>query len=332
MSDSSISPPSFEGLLTKQEAFSNIVKLAQGSDNTDSPRVDLLYLRFKENIPDDEGLAEILVHQVPNYAIPRRKLRELAERAAANPLDLSLHSKLIAEAKRAFIAYKEDKSDPGQNIIRYAEMGEVVAFCVASHFLEAGQVAAKMALKTNSEMPVFGLDGIHIRTEKDNTVTVFFLEAKMVGEAVSGGEQYSASAATFGKDRSHKLNEQRIARDLSNLDVLEDAARGPALEYFDPYGANQGKVRERFVGVIIYTEEGYEDRISPSDATPLDQHEKHFLELLKPQYPVFGEKLKKHLVAKGAEPGKCRAYYLAVPDIAKLKKLFAEAMTGDHIR
>lgn len=324
-------PPDFSALLTRQPDFSVCVKCAKQSLQTDSPRVDYLHLRFKESIADDAGLAEIIYHQVVNYAIPRKKMLELVERSKSNPMDFSLHSRILTEAKRAFIRY-DSKSTGAMANVRYAELGEVIGFCVASHFLEAGQVAAKMALKTNSEMPVFGLDGIHVRDEVDGSITVFFIEAKVVGDAESGAEQYAKSAGGFDQDRTHKLNEQRIARDMSNFDLFEGAIRASAIEYFNPYGQACENVRERFVGVIVYSEPLFANSIPVTDATPLDAHEKHFLNGFQTVFPSLAASLLKALKKNEAEPGRCRAFYLAVPDTAKLKQLFAQQMASEHIR
>ncbi len=323
------SMPDFTPLHTQQDDFQVVVKCAVESEGTHAPRVDLLFVRFREATPDDKGLAEVVYHQVVNYALPKRKVKELL--ASAKPGDFSAHSKLLSEARRAFIAYNSQNTDPRSNI-RYAEIGEVIAFCVASHFLNAGQVAAKMALKTNSEMPVFGLDGIHVKAESDANITVYFLEAKMVGDAESGASQYAKSAAGFAKDRAHELNEKRIARDLSNLDLLEAAARASAIEYFDPYGEKQTNVRERFVGIIIHSESAYSDKLPVNDATPLEAHQSHFSKRYSESYPKLSESLKKSLKSAGVEPGKCRTFFLAVPDTETLKQLFAKEMTGEHIR
>ncbi|XHR30867.1 MAG: DUF1837 domain-containing protein [Chthoniobacteraceae bacterium] len=335
--------PDFSLLLTPQEDFPNLVKCAVASKETQAPRIDLLFVRFNEDRPDEHGLAEVVYHQVVNYALPRRKIAELLSKCRPGAIDFSPHSKLLAEARRAFISYnsstidkepkekKTKRKKPPANT-RYAEIGEVVAFCVASHFLSAGQVAAKMALKTNSEMPVFGLDGIHVRSEPDGSVTVFFLEAKMVGDAKSGAKQYSKSAGGFDKDRAHKLNEQRIARDLSNLDILESAARESAIEYFDPYSEKQANLRERFVGVIIYSEPAYCEKLPITDATPLNAHEENFAKNYQATHPGLCKDLNAALSKAGAEPGRCRAFFLAVPNVDHLKQLFAKEMTGEHIR
>jgi hypothetical protein len=323
--------PDLQPLLTSQKEFGVIVKQAVESEPTHAPRVELLFVRFKEATPDENGLAEVVCNQVINYVIPKRKMMEVQKQADANPSDMSIWSKLVSEARRAFIAYKADSST-GEPQSRYSEVGEVIAFCIASHFLKAGQVAAKMALKTNSEMPVFGLDGIHVRVETDGTLTVFCFESKMVGDAKSGGEQYAKSAASFAKDRKHKLNEQRIARDLSNLDILEGAVRESALSYFDPYSEEQGNVRERFVGVIIYDEVAYTEKLAVTDATPIDAHQNNFVANFATLHGQFSQKLTAALKNKGVDVGTCRAFFLAVPSTLKLKELFSKEMSNEHIR
>lgn len=323
--------PDLKPLLTTQENFGVVIKQAVASEPSHTPRVDLLFLRFTEAVPDENGLAEVVCHQVINYAIPKRKMIDIQNQIKANPSDMSILSKLVNEARRAFIAYKADELT-GKPQTRYSEVGEVIAFCLASHFLTAGQVAAKMALKTNSEMPVYGLDGIHVRTETDGTLTVFYLESKMVGLAKSGGEQYAESAAGFAKDRKHKLNEQRIARDLSNLDILEGAIKETALKYFNPYSQEREKVRERFVGVIIYDEAAYTDKIKVTDDTLVDAHQNHFVNKFSPQHAQLSADLAAVLAKKGVDAGTCRAFYLAVPSTSKLKELFAKEMSNEHIR
>lgn len=189
-----------------------------------------------------------------------------------------------------------------------------------------------MALKTNAEMPVFGLDGIHASLGTDKVLVVYFLESKMVLSAKDGGKQYAKSAAGFAKDRRHELNEQRIARDLSNLDVLDEGAKAAAIDYFNPYSDKREKVRERFIGAIVYTEEIYKKGIPVNDATPVEAHLENFLKQFTLLHPEFAGDLDAAIKKEGAEPGKCRAFFLAVPCVAQLNELFAKEMSDEHIR
>ena len=321
---------SLSKLLIKQNDFANQLGCAKESELQDQTKLDLIYLRFKEDQPSVHELVEALFFQLVNYALPASKRKAIHD-PDGDGLDLSKQIKLFAEARRSFIKFKKTNRTP-QSDARYGEVGELISFCIASHFLNSPQIAAKMALKTNSEMPVFGLDGIHARFEKDNTLTVFYLESKMTGTAEAGISQYADSASGFETDRKHKLNEYRIATDLSNLDSLEGHEQEIAMEYFDPYSESSHSVRERFVGIIVHSEDLYADKLPISDVAPIDIHEKNFKNKYAAKYDYFITELEKRLKLKGATLGKNRAFMLSVPCVTELKELFAKEMSGEHIR
>jgi hypothetical protein len=328
MSDNQVGT-GLEQLLTPVPALDNVLRLAAAASSGDAVKVDLLFVRFKEDKPKLNELAEVLFHELINYCIPKKKLAEERRRARENgEPDTTLHMRLFAEARRAFIKYNRDLTKKNANT-RYAEVGELLAYCVAIHYLRAAQIAAKMALKTNSEMPVFGLDGIHARAESDGTLTVFYLESKMTKDAESGSSQYADSAAKFEHDRKHELNELRIARDLSNLDAIEGPAREAALNYFNPYSTESAQVRERYVGVIAHTEALYEEKLAIDDDTPVTIHETTFCEKYRALHSSRVITVRNHLEAEGVSLGKARAFFVAVPSVDQLKALFATEMSGE---
>lgn len=319
----------FESLLVPIANFDTVLKAAVNSVPSDPLKLDLLYLRFHEDRPKVNELAEILFQELINYAIPKQKLNEQLARDSKAGVSVSTSwMRLCSEAKRLFIKYNSNSKAKNANI-RYGEVGEVLAYCVAIHFLSAGQIAAKMALKTNSEMPVFGLDGIHAMVDKNGELWVYFLESKMTRTASAGAKQYADSAAKFEEDRAHKLNEYRIVRDLSNLDSIEGAAREQAIEYFDPYSKSSSTVRERFVGIIAHTENLYQNKIDVDDTAPIDIHETTFIS----NYSLFHKKrvdeLNKYLIKSGATVSKARAIFVAIPNVDKFKELFAKEMSGE---
>ena len=316
-------------LLIEQPDFQNQVRQAVSSDIQDQMKVDLLYLAFKEDRVSENEFVEILFHQIINYALPISKRKEIYD-ASGNALDMSKHMKLFSEARRSFIKFNESKRKP-QTDARYSEVGELISFCVASCYLNSPQIAAKMALKTNSEMPVFGLDGIHAKFETDGTLTVYYLESKMTKDSDGGAKQYADSSAKFEDDRKHKLNEYRIVRDLSNLDALEGEERDLASKYFDPYSSENTNVRERFVGIIAYSEPLYQEKLAVSDSDPIDIHEVTFKNNYSEKHDDFKASLIKELENKGATIGKNRIFFLAVPCVMKIKELFAEEVSGEHI-
>ncbi|EOC3070245.1 DUF1837 domain-containing protein [Cronobacter malonaticus] len=339
-----------------ESSLAKIYKPVIGLDNivlkvhecliTDPVKINLLCLDFKEDIPKGAELAELLFFELVHYCIPQPTIKRLKEKAANEGKDdIRFYSELAKQARSLFMKYKSENSivlkegetkEQFEKRVknannRYGEPGELISYCIAIHFLKAAQLVSKMALKTSSEMPVFGLDGIHAVVEDDGSLTVFYLESKMTRDYDSGAKQLASSVSGFEKDRKGRLNEYRILRELSNLDMLEGSEREKAIDYFDPYSSSASDVRERFVGVIAYNEEIYNDKLPIDDSQSLDIHVENF----KTQYlNTLSEKLDiltTKLTNSGVTSGKCRTYLLALPNVDELKSNFAKELSGEHI-
>ncbi len=216
--------------------------------------------------------------------------------------------------------------------LRYGEVGELISYWYSNPFFQkaAQLVLRRMALKTSSEMPVFGLDGIHATVDDEGTLTVFYLESKMTREFTSGSEQFSKSVSGFENDRKSRRNEYRILQDLSNLESLEGEERKKAVQYFDPYSSESSNVRERFVGIIVYNEEAYKNKIAIDDESPLSIHLDHFKKSYIGSYKDKVKIITEDLSKAGATPQKCRAYIFALPDVDAFKLDFAKELSGEH--
>ncbi len=281
-----------------------------------TPPTALLHPRFNEDLPKISALAEFLWQQCFYYALPRRKQKKFAAALAKDP---SMALAVTRAVRSAFMDFSQ------KNPSRSSEVGEVIAYALVQHLLKAPQVAAKMALKTSANMPVHGLDGIHARFE-DGAMTVFFLEAKLTRNANAGAKAYAESAKEFLSSRSQYLREYDIVADLGNLDDLQGDAREAALAYFDVVGNQRAQRRERYVGVVCYSEKKvYADKIAIGSG-PIDAHENDFAEKLAVLKDRYRKAALKHLKANGADPAKCFVFFLAVPDVNQLRRDFYAAM------
>lgn len=337
---------SFQSIYNPVSDIENILVHVHECLLSDPLKLNLLCFGFKEDIPKSKEFAELLFLELIHYCIPKSKLNDAKERARKNGKDdARLYMDLFREARNSFMKYKDVnslkiKDGESENEFekrkrnvnnRYGEAGELISYCIAIHYLKAAQLVSKMALKTSSEMPVFGLDGIHAVVGNDNTLTVYYLESKMTREYSGGVKQFSKSVSGFEKDRKGRLNEYRIIRDLSNLDSLEGQEKDKAINYFDPYSNDASNIRERFVGVISYNEPIYQDKIPVDDSKPLSIHFDNF----KGKYLLtLNEKLnflETELKKSGATTNKCQVFVLAMPDVDELKKDFAKELSGEHI-
>lgn len=285
------------------------------------PKTALLHVRFKENIPDVPSMARFLWKQALNYSLSRR--RRLAFRAELNkkgPADVTDVADLFNIVRDTFIEFREKYPQ------RASEVGEVLAYCVALHHLEAPQILAKMSLKTSSNMPVHGLDGIHAKVE-NGAMTMYFLESKLAKTANDGAREYAESVAPFLTGQKQYLREYSLVGDLSNLDSLEGEARRLALEQFDVLGQPQIPRRERSVGVICYSEKRQFNAVPPLDDTqPVGFYENAFTLAYTKELQHHQKAAQTHLIANKVDPSKCWIFFVAVPDVNALRKLFYEAM------
>lgn len=308
--------------LLNPSRFDKLVSCVVGHGDlsaTEGPRTGLLHVRFSEDNPQIDALGEFLWAQCMFYALPRKRRLEFQNAIAE---DFSVTARVNQAVRDTFIEF--NKKHPS----RASEVGEVMAYCVAQKQLYAAQVAAKMALKTSYNMPVHGLDGIHASFE-NGEMTVYFLESKLAGSANSGVKEYAKSSAAFSSDRKQYLKEYQIVSDLGNFDSLTGPAREAALAFFDVQDNPDAPRRERYVGVICYSESRlFNDKIPVSEG-PVSAHETHFAGLLKAEHGLHKGRANKQILAAGANPSKSIVFFVAVPDVNALRRAFYRAMGVD---
>ncbi|WP_236438483.1 DUF1837 domain-containing protein [Pseudomonas syringae] len=285
-----------------------------------APQVALLHVRFKEDTPSIRAFADFLGNQAANYALSRRRRDDFQARiASAENADVSAAQELSRAVRRAFIEFR--RAYPS----RASEVGEVLAYCIAVHHLQASQLIAKMSLKTSNNMPVYGLDGIHASVS-DGELNVFFLESKLAGTAASGTADYAESVSGCLKDGEQYEHEYGLVTSLGNLDALDAAERALMMDYLDVFSNPNAARRERSVGVVCYSEVKHFGNKLPVDNGSLSKHEDHFGEQYKKDFDRHHKNLSNQLSGKNVDPNKCMVYLVAVPNVDELRELFYDSI------
>ena len=310
----------FRKLLDQIDGLDNVLKEVDSSPRLEQPR--LLFLRFRQEEPELDALAELLTDLLVDYAIPLSKRRQanISGSSSTTQGTTVMHVRLYREAKRLLIEY--EKANQG----RYGELGELLSYALAVHYLGAAQIGSKMALKTSQGMPVHGVDGLHVRANVDGTVTFFVLESKVMPNATDASRDMVASISEYRAERFKKLNELRLVTDLSNLDALTGDQREAAKSFFNAYegSGNHLKRRDVHVGSLVFSESAYRDRLPVDHERPITIHEDHLEKLYKEKHGRFKENLSRQAVKKRLDLGNCIVFFVAVPDINELKRVFAE--------
>jgi hypothetical protein len=312
------------GLATLKDkvVLSRHVAVAASSADPSTPDTTLMHVRLQENLPNVHNLSEYLWNRAAYYALSRKRRQEFRDQVSADPeADLEIAALIVRATRDAFVEFRE------ANPNRASEVGELLAYCIAIEQLDAAQLAAKMSLKTNSNMPVHGWDGIHATVE-DGFLVIYFLESKLSQSANAGAADFAVSVAKFFKDKKQYRREYAIVRDLGSFDSLDPATRDVALRYFDVLNsADVVQKKERYVGVVLYSDDKAFKSIPPvAKGQGPGFHEKALGESLAKHLSHHQDAALKHLEKEGADPGKCRLYFVAVPDTAEVRKLFYDAM------
>lgn len=310
----------FDELLDPIDGIDNVLKEVSTDPKLEQPR--LLFLRMHAEEPQVDALAELLTDLLVDYAVPLNK-RQQANAAGSSSKtkgNTVSHQRLRREAKRSLIEYEE------ANKGRYGELGELLSYAIAVHYLGAAQIGSKMALKTSRGMPVHGVDGLHARPNEDGTVTFFMLESKITPSATDASREMVTSIADYRADRGKKLNELRLVSDLSNLDALVGDQREAAKSFFNSYeGCGKHlKRRDMHVGSLVFSENAYQDRLPVDHSKPITVHEEHLEAKYAAKHVCFKENLERQAKAKTLDLGNCVVFLIAVPDVNELKRIFAE--------
>nr|WP_161975096.1 DUF1837 domain-containing protein [Pseudomonas carnis] len=310
----------FDALLEPIEGLGNVLREVNSTPQLRQPR--LLFLRMREHEPQLYEFAELLSDHLVDYAIPLAKRRQANVQGASSRTGGSTAAtlRLRREAVRLLVKYSEENKG------RYGELGELISYVVAVHFLGAAQIGAKMALKTSSEMPVHGVDGLHARANPDGTVTFFLLESKLTPSAADASREMVDSISTYEADRGRKLNELRLVSDLSNFESLEGDQREAAKSFFNVYSGNGSQLnrRDMHVGSLVFSESAYQKTLPRDPDSPITIHEENFEQLYVAKHGAFKKNISRQAAAKNLDLGGSLVFLIAVPDINELKRVFAE--------
>jgi len=271
------------------------------------------YLPFRNGKPMTGELLDVIRGYICNFAMSRAEIEAVHQKAAlGTPQQRMLaYNKLRDDAADLFI--KAQKST-GRN----GECGELLLYLLTEWVLEAPQIMAKMSLKTNSQMPVHGSDGIHVKYDADSDRLVFFWgEAKLyaaVGGAITSAVNSIASTLEYDK-----LKEDiNLVRRYVSLSGLSTAAQERIVEFLDPLSLNYQKKIDASVCLIGFDFAGFKKLSS----VPASDLESHFIGLLNTAIADATLQLEARLLTAGITHHTMEVFFLPVVSVDQLRADF----------
>jgi len=196
--------------------------------------------------PRSTALAHYLADRLIDFAIPRSDM-EKAHQEFSKTGSSETWARLSQRARSLFNSQEMT-----------GEAGELLLFCMIEAFLRAPQVLCKLSLKTNANMHVHGIDGLHVRFEKERQeLSLFWGESKLKGDFSAAVKSGLSDLHPFlcGDTTKARARDLQLVRD--NVDLLDDELETALLAYLDPDSQRADATVHRGVCLIGFDAPNY---------------------------------------------------------------------------
>lgn len=272
------------------------------------------YIRFSsDGVPNVAELVDYLFDCLIPFCLPKTRYLPVLE--SADPLvDYPKIVRLSEEAKSLFIKAKSIVQNGG-------EPGELILFALLEWAIRAPRMVSKMYMKTNSQMPVHGTDGIHLGYNAvSDQMTIYFGESKIFKEfSVAATSAFDSMFDLIGNSRQIS-REIEILNNLSDLEALGEPFKSRILDYINPYSESESSLNRRVVHACLlgfeYTAYKRILKLKPGDVKA--EFEKQYLRRVASACRV----VERHYCGKLPATANLQLFLLPFPSMADFRKEF----------
>ena len=249
---------------------------------------------------------------IAHFCLPRTEIEQVySKQVSLSSFDF--HAEITRLNQRALNLFRKASAEANRN----GEAGELILFILTEWMLEAPQLIAKMSLKTNSEMPVHGADGVHVKfVPETGRLILYSGEAKLykdVHKAISSAVASIADALSYDKMK-HEL--ELVQRNIQ-FSGLTSAARDTLLRYLDPFDEQSIDRFDVVTCLIGFDFEGYS--MLPEHGDDANQV---FLQLAAKNLAEIGPSMAAALKNASLGASHVELFLLPMPSVQKLRDRF----------
>jgi hypothetical protein len=258
-------------------------------------------------------LVDAIALHMAAYALPRAEVDAVRSKYEKIPVDAFMeHTTALNET--AGRLFKTASEVTGRN----GECGELILYLLTEWVLEAPQLIAKMSLKTNSEMPVFGADGVHVKyCAQTSRLYLYWGESKLYGD-VSDAITNAIASITTALDPAkmqHELDLVKRNMDLSGFDAV---SKYEVLKFLDPMEETYNNRFDVITSLIGFNFAAY----TQLDIADPDEAEEKFSALAIKQLTALAPVVATKLKAVGLDASALELFFFPVPSVQELRDRF----------
>ena len=239
----------FSGLLGKHEKLGVRLRHVDFDVSTSGKRIKVRgnYPAFRDGTPQLDELLEAVHQRIVPFCLPRKEIKKVYEEAKQlEPEEAAIaYTSLVKKATDLFIKAKKGDTRSG-------EAGEIVLFLLNEWVLKAPQIVSKMYLKTNTNMPVHGTDGIHGKYDNaEKTLHLYWGESKAY-KNLSGALAAALKSISEFHSKNQQKREIEIVSDYLDLGDATTDEREAIIAYLDPYNEASNARKTYFSCLLVF--------------------------------------------------------------------------------
>ena len=281
----------------------------------DSERVAfrIYYPALRDRRATVGDLIDTISLYLTNFALPRSEVQEVIDLYGKIPAE-EFSLKTNALQQRAIDLFKKAQRATNRN----GEAGELILYLLTEWILAAPQLLAKMALKTNPNMPVHGADGVHIGLcPKTKRAILYWGESKLYGDI---GKAISEAVNSLVTAMSHDAVKHEITLIQRHIAFtgLTDEEKAKILSYLDPFDENSNHRLEASTCLLGFDFAGFQKlkQIPDADVDAI------FEALLIGELEKASPKIAAALKAGKIDDRLIEIFFFPVPSVQELRDLF----------
>ncbi|NJO53439.1 MAG: DUF1837 domain-containing protein [Bacteroidales bacterium] len=318
-------PPALVPKIELEEALSlltrDLSKLSlhlRNLDHTLTTECDALTLRlhypaFRQGKPMVAELINAVSMHIVHFCLPRKDVKAVLDLYGSVDVE-EFSQRFEALRQEAYDLFKRAHIATNRN----GEAGELILYLLTEWLLGAPQIIAKMSLKTNTEMPVHGADGVHARYCPDTgRLFVYWGEAKLyqdIGKAIAEAVD---SIAESLKDEKVK-HEITLVKRYLDFSGLNEPAKKAMLGILDPFSPGYANRHDVISCLIAFDFDAFEAAQGAKDA------EEEFCKLAHAKLAEVAPKIAGTLKNKGMVHQPVEMFIVPVPSVGRLRELFQD--------
>ncbi len=288
------------------------------ADHTVTTECDRLTLRlhypaFRQGKPMVSELIDAVSMHVVHFCLPRKDVAAVHDLYGSVDVE-EFTQRVEALRQEAYDLFKRAHLATNRN----GEAGELILYLLTEWLLGAPQIIAKMSLKTNTEMPVHGADGVHARyCPETDRLFVYWGEAKLyqdIGDAIA---EAAKSIAESLKDEKLK-HEIGLVKRYLDLSGLTEPAKKAMLAMLNPFGPGYANRHDVISCLIAFDFDAF------AAALVADDPEEEFRKLACAKLAEVGPKIASALKGKGIAHQPVEMFIVPVPSVERLRELFQD--------